>query len=175
VSLTTNAPDSAFTRDYFLSWALCQMWAKCIDKLHGARMKPEPGHGWLCDPLNSDASFAKYIADHSSKHKRDQLGWKGRQWGIIGKKRMTDTSQTLPEFDSPLHRRIFDRTIRRAVSYRVPAACVFGCRVLLSKRVGVRFGVSRATLLRCFEYAARLAAEKMAERSMVSNDTYTGK
>lgn len=171
-SLTSDAPDDAVTRDYFLSWELCQMWARCIDNLHGARMKPEPGHGWMLDLLNDNAAFAKYIADHSSKHKRDQLGWRGRQWGIIGKSRLVDTSQTLPEFDSPLHRRIFDRTVRRAVSYHVNAACIFGRKVKLSKRVGVRFGISRAGLLRAFDYSRRLASEKMAARSMVSNDTY---
>ena len=175
-SLTSVSPrDDAVTRDYFLSWELCQMWDDCIHDLHGARMKPEPGHGWMLDLLNDNAAFAKYIADHSSKHKRDQLGWRGRQWGIIGKSRLSDTSQTLPEFDSPLHRRIFDRTVRRAVSYHVNAACVFGRKVKLSKRVGVRFGITRASLLRAFDYSRRLALDKMAERSMVSNDTYTGK
>ena len=172
LNLTTDAPDcDAVSRDYILSWVLCQMWDDCIHELHGARMKPEPGHGWMLDLLNDNAAFAKYIADHSSKHKRDQLGWRGRQWGIIGKSRMVDTSQTLPEFDSPLHRRIFDRTVRRAVSYHVNAACVFGRKVKLSKRVGVRFGITRASLLRAFDYSRLLALDKMAERSMVSNDT----
>lgn len=31
---------------------------------------------------NCAAAFA-YVGAHAAKHKRDQLGWKGRQWGII--------------------------------------------------------------------------------------------
>lgn len=31
---------------------------------------------------NCAAAFA-YVGAHAAKHKRDQLGWKGRQWGVI--------------------------------------------------------------------------------------------
>lgn len=31
---------------------------------------------------NCQAAFA-YVGAHAAKHKRDQLGWQGRQWGVI--------------------------------------------------------------------------------------------
>lgn len=42
--------------------------------------------------LSGTESAAKYLAptlDHETKHKQDQLGWIGRQWGIINRDRLT--------------------------------------------------------------------------------------
>lgn len=35
---------------------------------------------------NTDATnIVGYLADHTTKHKKEQLGWQGRQWGIVNK------------------------------------------------------------------------------------------
>jgi hypothetical protein len=35
---------------------------------------------------SSEASWNRYLCDHASKKKQAQLGWQGRQWGVINKK-----------------------------------------------------------------------------------------
>lgn len=55
-------------------------------------------HGVKWQPL--EASEAKniigYLADHTSKHKQAQLGWQGRQWGIVNRSALTfDTTLEL--------------------------------------------------------------------------------
>lgn len=33
-----------------------------------------------------DSRAMRYLCQHTSKHKSSQLGWKGRQWGVVGRK-----------------------------------------------------------------------------------------
>ena len=47
------------------------------------------GHGivlkWLDD---TPAGAIHYLCDHASKHKEDQLGWIGRQWGVVNRRNL---------------------------------------------------------------------------------------
>jgi len=36
----------------------------------------------------NDIAWWKYLVGHTSKKKKAQLGWKGRQWGVIGRSRI---------------------------------------------------------------------------------------
>lgn len=51
---------------------------------------------------------ADYLAptlDHETKRKQDQLGWRGRQWGIINRSRLTSSgSDVVSLFGSPVDR-----------------------------------------------------------------------
>jgi len=40
-------------------------------------------HGTLWSEVATRASALRYLCDHASKHKQAQLGWQGRQWGVI--------------------------------------------------------------------------------------------
>lgn len=42
------------------------------------------------------ADWFKYVACHSSKHKGEQLGWVGRQWGVVNRSMMRDASVFVP-------------------------------------------------------------------------------
>lgn len=45
------------------------------------------GFGISYKPLdNSKDGAIHYLCDHASKHKQEQLGWKGRQWGVINRR-----------------------------------------------------------------------------------------
>ncbi len=59
--------------------------------------------------LRSLDSATKYLApelDHESKHKQEQLGWKGRQWGIINRDAidLTDWGEPVYMFGAPVGR-----------------------------------------------------------------------
>lgn len=45
--------------------------------LHGVHVRPLVG--------SSDTGIVGYLCDHESKHKQAQLGWAGRQWGVVGR------------------------------------------------------------------------------------------
>jgi hypothetical protein len=59
-------------------------WLECITEkgklptsaeyFHASKMRPVENSGW-----------GIYQALHHSKHKREQLGWLGKQWGVIGR------------------------------------------------------------------------------------------
>lgn len=42
--------------------------------------------GIKIDVLKDSLSMFRYIADHASKHKKSQLGYKGKQWGFINRR-----------------------------------------------------------------------------------------
>ena len=46
-----------------------------------------------------------YLADHTSKHKEQQLGWKGRQWGIVNKGLLSDSPSESIEIPLEVHKR----------------------------------------------------------------------
>lgn len=41
------------------------------------------------DRLSGSSSSVRYLCDHTSKRKQAQLGYQGRQWGIVGRKRLS--------------------------------------------------------------------------------------
>lgn len=43
-------------------------------------------YGIKIDQLRDSLSMFRYLADHASKHKKSQLGFKGKQWGFINRK-----------------------------------------------------------------------------------------
>lgn len=45
-----------------------------------------------------------YLADHTSKHKREQLGWQGRQWGIINRARLDFEGEVVAELSEDEHK-----------------------------------------------------------------------
>jgi hypothetical protein len=43
-------------------------------------------HGTFTAPIR-DSNWLLYVSMHNSKSKKEQLGWIGKQWGVIGRKR----------------------------------------------------------------------------------------
>ena len=73
----------------------------------------------LC-ALNSTVAQYRYIADHCSKHKKSQLGYKGKQWGFIKKSLLVPLSPVEVDLRSPNDRICFVRHIGRVIRFRVP-------------------------------------------------------
>lgn len=62
-----------------------------------------------------DQGWWRYLCDHTSKSKQAQLGWKGRQWGIVGRVLMRENgsfSRKLTEFQYFLFLRHLRRLTR---------------------------------------------------------------
>ena len=99
------------------------LWVKAVgSNLHGGKLEHFIAHGVdidCLDALNARYLF-RYLCDHASKHKRDQLGYKGKQWGIIGRQNLTteETEPLLP-FESPRHEVIFRRMIGKLTRYTI--------------------------------------------------------
>ena len=46
-------------------------------------------------PLDGVKSGIAYLASHTTKHKQDQLGYEGKQWGFLGKKHLVQPKASL--------------------------------------------------------------------------------
>lgn len=98
------------------------LWVSCVKDLHHGSFTrfSKPGVGVKAEPLKNDAAMMRYICDHTSKRKQAQLGYKGKQWGIIGGKNfVTLAAENLPDFDDERHAVVFFRTLRKVMRYRI--------------------------------------------------------
>lgn len=69
-----------------------------------------------------------YIADHTSKHKREQLGWKGRQWGFVNQSMLCFDGRVVAEIDPAIHKQTA-RQMRRVQEHLRKEGKYSGCRV----------------------------------------------
>lgn len=96
------------------------LWVSCVTDLHHGSYTKFCKFGVKAEPLKSDGAMMRYICDHTSKRKQAQLGYKGKQWGIIGCKNfVTLAAETLPDFDDERHAVVFFRTLRKVMRYRI--------------------------------------------------------
>lgn len=59
-----------------------------------------------------------YLVAHSSKHKASQLGWKGRQWGVVARARFSKSVPVLEVALTDRQRWSLQRLLRRMLGYR---------------------------------------------------------
>lgn len=86
--------------------------------------------------LNGNIAMFRYLCDHVSKHKKSQLGYKGKQWGIINKSLFVPVKPVKYSFDSLDDKIVFYRHLGRCCRFFVPCSCIFGRK--LSSPVGRR-------------------------------------
>ena len=77
--------------------------------------------GVVVSPLSSSIAQYRYICDHASKHKRSQLGYKGKQWGFINRSLLVPESPVDIDFSNVYQRVVFVRHIGRVIRFRVPS------------------------------------------------------
>lgn len=94
------APDVRRLRDIWERVAL--KYAKVVSWQSDAFLK----HGVDIKPLSGASATGKihYLADHESKHKREQLGWRGRQWGVINRAALTFDGKVVCVMDEDAHK-----------------------------------------------------------------------
>lgn len=80
------------------------------------------------DDMADSERAMRYICDHASKRKQAQSQTCGRAWGIVCRKQLPLCSPSVARL-APAAVDQFVRLCRRLYAYRVPAKCVFGCRV----------------------------------------------
>lgn len=76
-------------------------WAHCCH-VKGPYTDIEQSPKWLA-----------YIAAHAGKRKKEQLGWKGKQWGIVNRKLFSPRSPMLDVDLSAGQEKLFKRTVSR--------------------------------------------------------------
>ena len=64
------------------------------------------------------ANAMRYVCDHASKRKQAQLGWEGRQWGVIGGKNLVKDEAITHDF-SERASLIYARLVSRLIRYRI--------------------------------------------------------
>lgn len=94
----------AYFGDFVQSYKLCDRW-RDICKSSFIQDDKEFSHfvkyGTRVLPCVKTSNTLSYLVDHTSKRKESQLGWKGRQWGFVGRSRL--------ESSLPYERHLNDR------------------------------------------------------------------
>lgn len=113
-------------------------------------------HGCDCRVLDGNIAAYRYICDHTCKGKQAQLGYQGRQWGVVGRGNFVD-GDCIPVEIPPCLENEFRRMVRRLLSFRVypPSVisgrvkrpCPFGCRHINRRNLNAVSYVSRETVL----------------------------
>ena len=137
---------------------LLMWWRNGFQDLRDGSMDGFLKYGVKCEIMGSNVvRLVQYLCDHASKRKQAQLGWQGRQWGVIGSKNLCKRPTVeLPPFPTARAEGYFWRLIHRLTRYRVKGGegCPFGYHYTRPRRVfGVTFGVSPDTARRCFDLA----------------------
>lgn len=91
---------------------LVKTWLEVIGKTGDLACRR---HAVSCKPIESSGWFA-YQAAHDSKHKQEQLGWKGKQWGIWNRskfERIVPDEVQFTDAQDKLFRRWFNRLLLR--------------------------------------------------------------
>lgn len=75
-----------------LAGAWCAAWQFYAPELEERQVRyacsvgESKGNGIVVKALDDSTDGAiHYLCDHASKHKEEQLGWKGRQWGVVNR------------------------------------------------------------------------------------------
>lgn len=143
--------------DRFLSDEMMILWWKHgFMNLRDGSLDGYVRKGVKIDELNINARrLLMYLCDHTSKRKQAQLGWKGRQWGIINRRNLRwRPYEFLPPFSSARSEAYFWRLIHMLSRYRVKSDCPFGFRYTHPRRMyGVHFGVTPRIAKRCWQLA----------------------
>lgn len=84
-------------------------------------------HGVKVDRIDTRDNIAvfRYLCDHASKHKRDQLGYLGKQWGFMNRALFVSAPSVEVSFRTDRQKTVFVRHVRKCCRYTVSAKCVF--------------------------------------------------
>lgn len=163
-----GAPVVPHAPDVFLFLVGCHLkndWLNSVVDLHRGSYRAFERFGVKIEPIKDAGAMFRYLADHASKHKQAQLGYKGKQWGIVGRSNLSKRNPVcLPPFESPRHEAIFNRLLRKVMRYRLTACRhhwkrtpPFGSVLKGSRRVIGDFYLRQDTALRMFYHARELS------------------
>lgn len=118
-----------------IAWDAKEFWLSCLHKqglwMQGADVRAVDAQ------LLTSRNCIHYLCDHQSKRKQEQLGWQGRQWGIVNRRALCfNASDDIPT-DAHLFARL-RRILLRCYSshrYAVPLPMITKSRERPSRRI----------------------------------------
>ena len=112
--------------------------------------------------IKDTGAFMRYVADHASKRKQAQMGWKGRQWGVIGRKNLVRREPRTLSVEE-WKRFLYVRVLRRLCRSRLKAPCIFGSKLSRkSRNVGIVY-LNERQQGRIWEYVEGVEADRFQE------------
>lgn len=103
-----------------LAGAWCAAWAYYAPELEERQVRyacsvgDSKGCGIVVKALDDSTDGAiHYLCDHASKHKKEQLGWKGRQWGVVNRRCFSFPSEDDGEHLTGAEWALASRSLRR--------------------------------------------------------------
>lgn len=98
----------------------CKKTSDTVDYSVRTRMNLPGAMGHAVDVQgdNGTSGWWRYLCDHESKKKQAQLGWQGRQWGVVGRKHLGIQEAQGEELTVP-QTYLFMRALRRLTRSRV--------------------------------------------------------
>ncbi len=146
----------------FGDWIKAKWWFVVFEiGLHGGDSIAFMRHGVVVKSMDGrdGSALFRYLADHASKRKQAQLGWKGRQWGVMGSRNLSRGKVTeLPPFPDKRSESRFWRDMAKLTAYNVKSdKSPFGSRKIKGRR---KWGVSFVrgggqTVLSCYRNALK--------------------
>lgn len=110
-------------RSALVGFELGFMWRDAVPDLHHGSLNAFERYGVKVEPIADAGAMFRYMADHASKHKQAQLGYKCKQWGIVGRSNLVErVPLVLPPFRSFTQEVVFNRLLRKVMRYRLQAS-----------------------------------------------------
>lgn len=139
---------------------LAHKWRRVVRKVCGPfSERTERGfeaHGVDVRPLDdaSATGVVGYLTDHLSKHKQAQLGWQGRQWGVVNRHLLSFETEVIAEVSEETHKQAARQYRRLQERLRARGGKYTGVKVSPAGNVSTAiFGNDEARLLKCFGFA----------------------
>lgn len=114
-------------------------WSRAVSDFRSFDIRAFMLHGVKLDDLdNAPIRMFRYLADHTSKHKQAQLGYQGKQWGVVGRSNFSEKSSeyvSLSDRQFTIALRLLNRLSRFSIFYGRDSdrhGCFFSCH--LSRR-----------------------------------------
>lgn len=138
-------PDDLSSR-YFALWL-----DSLRGDLRGGSLSAFARRGVVVDTDLNFIGVVRYLCDHASKRKQAQLGYKGKQWGILGKANLRFSSG-FPFEISDREFVLLSRFLRRLGRFRVRVPCVFGSKLVGGRRATKICYCSDETVMRFLRF-----------------------
>ena len=125
-------------------------WCSCCP-LAGSNLLSFSQYGVKVEFLDDSTRIFSYLADHTSKHKQAQLGFIGKQWGIVNRSVFVSTVSDVLSIP-PRVSFLLQRFLSRIYRYCARADCVFGYKHLRRRKYASACFYSPSVVSRYLQY-----------------------
>lgn len=142
---------SSYDNVHYITSEFGRLWLLALkSQMYGGSLVGFARYGVKVDKSIGDSAAAyRYLCDHTSKHKVSQLGYQGKQWGVINRKLLVDDDFEELKFPSLTLRNAYFRHITKYLrpviaddrcpfSYRRGKSCYVRSVQFLSGKVAKR-------------------------------------